>query len=162
MLPNLKHLDLSQNEIVLSECRLLFDDSCTWNQLLTLNIMFCSPFSETSNFVWFNQVLNDLNTVVGRSGLSSLERLGIDYYKNTDTIWPKLEKIHVFHCDALGLSNIIKIHSNYLPELRTLCIVDHHELDARLTRTLSEMGVSCHTFCAPWDDPFERCHCEET
>ena len=153
-LPNLRHLDLSLN--VLSEFGTLFGDSCTWNQLLSLNIMNSFGSSEADN------VLDDLNTVVGRGGLSSLQRLGIDYYKNTDTIWPKLEKIHGLHCFESVLSNIIKIRSHFLKELHTLCILHHHKNDARLTRKLSAMGVSCHQFCAPWDDPFRKCHCEET
>ena len=38
-LPNLKHLDLSENGIVLSDFMHLFDHQCTWNHLLSLNIM---------------------------------------------------------------------------------------------------------------------------
>ena len=155
-LPNLKHLDLSGNEVDLSKFRHLFGDSCTWNQLLSLNIMNSFGFNKADN------AINHLNTVVGQGGLSSLLRLGIDYYKNTNTIWPKLEKIHILQCNKTVLRKIIKIRSDCLPELHTLCIVRPDVYNARLTRKLSEMGVSCHKYCAPWDDPFEKCHCEET
>ena len=158
-LPNLKHLDLSENEIVLTKCSYLFEKSCTWNQLLDLNIMNTICFSSSS---LGEAVLDYLNTVVEGGGLSCLQRLGIDYYKNAVTIWPKLEKIRVVHCDEAVLSNIIEVRHECLPELHTLCIVRYELCDARLTRRLSEMGVLCHEFCAPWDDPFQKCHCEET
>ena len=158
-LPNLKHLDLSQNEIVLSDSRHLFQDSCNWNQLLSLNVVH--PFY----LRWMHEVdkvLGDLNSVVGRGGFSSLQRLGINYYNNTNIVWPQLEKIHVMHCDANILKNIIEIRSNFLPQLHTLCIAHCGPQDARLARKLSEIGVSFHEFYAPWDDPFRKCHCEET
>ena len=153
-LPSLKHLDLSLNNLVLSEFGNLFGYSCTWNQLLSLNIEASFGLGVVDN------VVDHLNVIVRQGGLSSLQCLCIDYYKNTDTIWPKLEKIHIAHCDETVMSNIINTRSDFLPELHTLCMEKRLTNDASLIRKLSEIGVLCHQFC-PWDDPFDKCHCEE-
>ena len=163
-LPSLKHLDLSNNEIVYSEFRQLFDDSCTWNQLLSLNIINAFHTYVVTYDGDSDKLLDHLDTVVRLGGFSCLQRLGINYYKyqNTNTIWPKLEKLHLLFCDEDSLRNIASsVRSGLLPELHTVCITRCLSFDANITRNLSKMGVSGHEFCAPWDDPFEKCHCEE-
>ena len=103
-----------------------------------------------------------LNTVVQQGNLSSLQHLGINSYRNADTVWSKLERICMKFCDEETLRNITSVRSAFLPALHTICIVDYDKYDARVTSTLSEMGVNCHEFRAPWDDPFypEKCHCQ--
>ena len=159
-LPIINHLDISRNKMSLSELRSLFDGYCGWNQLLSLDIKRTTnrtvPTEEDYN------ISDYMNTVVQQGKLSSLQHLGINSYQNTDTVWPKLERICMTFCDEETLRNITSVRSAFLPALHIICIVDYDKYDARIIDTLSEMGVSCHEFCAPWDDPFYpgKCHCQ--
>ena len=160
-LPTIKRLDISWNEMSLSTIRFLFDSSCGWNQLLSLDIK-----SDRAKYSFVSEedrkVSDYLNTVVQQGKLSSLQHLGINSYQNTDIVWPKLERICMNSCDEETLRNITSVRSAFLPALHTICIVHYDGYDARVTSTLAEMGVNCHEFRAPWDDPFYpgKCHCQ--
>ena len=162
-LPIIKHLDISRNEMSLSELRSLFDGSCGWNQLLSLDIKRTTNRTNRRGLTKEEYNISDyLNTVVQQGKLLSLQHLGINSYRNADTVWSKLERICMKFCDEETLRNITSVRSAFLPALHTLCIVHYDGYDARVTSTLSEMGVNCHAFCAPWDDPFYpgKCHCQ--
>ena len=161
-LPNLKHLDLSENGIVLSDFMHLFDHLCTWNHLLSLNIMNGTHDNEVGYSNEVDRILLYLNSVVTQGGLRSLQKLSINSYETTNILWPKLEKLCLLYCEKDSLGHISNaVDSFLLPTLRTVCIVRYQYYNANITRKLSQSGVSCHQYCAPWDDPFGKYHCQE-
>ena len=165
MLPNLKHLDISDNKINLSGFMSLFDFSCDWNQLLSLNVqdsLARASFVSSITTRRDKGTMDYLNKVVAQGGLSSLQDITVNWYENNNTVWSKLERICLKSCDDQSLQKIASVRTNYLPALHTLCIVEYGVYDANNIRKLSEMGVYCHEFCAPWDDPFYpgKCRCQ--
>ena len=159
----LKHLDISDNVMTLPEFMCLFDASCTWNQLLSLDIKRMTKLSD--GFDEDRKWTDCMNTIVKQGKLSSLQHLGINWYHTEDTVWPKLENLCLLYCNEDLLSNITTaVRSRFLPALHTVCVVHYDGYDARVTSTLTEMGLSCHEFCSPWDDPFYpgKCHCYES
>ena len=151
-LPLLKHLTISHNSLSLSEFKCLFHGSCTWNELLSLDIrggwMLCEDY---------------LNEIVSHGYLPSLQKLGIYRFENRNVHWNGLEKLMLRECNDEALSNIADAaRRGFQPALRTLCIRHFEGYDAEIVRTLSELGVSCHQTCFIEDDFHHRdkCHCE--
>ena len=156
-LPLLKHLDISDNDLSLSEFKYLFEGSCTWSKLFSLDIRGLFEASED------DQVMEYLNEIVGRGYLPSLQKLGINHFENRNVHWNRLEKLLLFQCEDDALCNIADaVRRGLQPALRTLCIEDFEGYDAEIVRTLSQLGVSCHKTCFIRDDFHHRykCHCE--
>ena len=86
-LPKLNHLDISSNPLDGTKYS-LFDFSCKWNQLLSLNIMYT------------NVSVDDLHRRVQSGCLSSLQELRISDYPHqpVDIVWPHL--LSGYHADT--------------------------------------------------------------
>ena len=178
----IKHLDISDNVTTLAEFMHQFDGSCTWNHLLSLQIQKtkCDVDVQDSQKTTIRtqrktkvsgcreedcKFIEYINDVVQQGKISSLKHLGMNCYQNTNTVWPKLERLSLLYCEEDSLSNIgDAVCSRFLPALHTVCIVRYDKYDARVTHRLSDMGVSCHEFSGPWDDPFYpgKCLCQKS
>ena len=155
-LPLLKHLDISYNKLSLSEFKCLFEGSCTWSDLLSLDIR--RAFINVRG----DQVTDYMNEIVSRGYLPSLQKLGINRFENRNVLWNRLEKLKLFECKDDALCNIADaVRRGLQPALRTLCIPDFEGYDAEIVRTLSQLGVSSHKSCFVRDDFHHRakCHC---
>ena len=75
-LPNLKHLDLSENGIVLSDFMHLFDHLCTWNHLLSLNIMNGIHDNEVGYIIEADRILLYLNSREYRATMAEENLIG--------------------------------------------------------------------------------------
>ena len=153
----MKHLDISDNELLLDEFMCLFDGPCAWNELITLHIINAFKANEDA------KVVDALNKMVSRGFISSLENLGIDRFFNRKVHWSRLQKLVLLECNGDALQNFADAVSwGYLPVLKTLCVKDFRGHNAEDVRWLSELGVSCHETCIPLDNEFSRvkCHCE--
>ena len=156
-LPLLKHLDISDNELSLSKFKCLFEGSCTWSDLLSLDIRGMIKVDEDY------QVMEYMNEIVSRGYLPSLQKLGINGFENRNVHWNRLEKLLLLQCKDDSLSNIADaVRRGLQPALSTLCIEDFEGYDAEIVRTLSQLDVSCHQTCFIRDDFRHRrkCHCE--
>ena len=163
-LPNFKHLDLSQCTLYRSESefpsellKYFFGGSCTWNELLTLDIR--NVFNESEDY----KVIDYLNERVSNGYLPSLTKLGINRFLNKKVFWTHLEKLKLNECDNDSLSNIADaVPSGFLPALNTLCIKYFEGYNADIVRTLSQHGVSCHKSYFFLYDLFhdDKCICE--
>ena len=106
MLPILKYLDISgyehrgSNKLSLSEFMSLFHGSCTWNELLTLDIRWVFDSSED------DRVIEYMNEIVSRGYLPSLQKLRINRFENKNTHWNRLEKLMLNYCEDYALRNI--------------------------------------------------------
>ena len=153
-LPLLKHLDISYIKLSLSEFKCLFEGSCTWSDLLSLDIR--RAFINVRG----DQVTDYMNEIVSRGYLPSLQKLGINRFENRNVLWNRLEKLKLFECKDDALRNIADaVRRGLQPALRTLCIPDFEGYDAEIVRTLSQLGVSCHKTCFIEDDFHHRCKC---
>ena len=152
-LPALRNLDISQNQSSLPEFKCLFTESCTWSELLSLDIRQTFKYDE------HDQAIDYLNEIVSRGYLSSLQKLGIRRFENKNVPWKNLEKIFLIDCTDDTLRNIAVAKKRYLPALQTLCIRDFEGHDADLVR---QLDVSCHRTCIPRGNRFSsaKCHCE--
>ena len=141
-LPDLKHLDISANDIDTNEAMTaLFGFSCTWNQLISLNIMN-TGFSH-----------NELHKKVESGCLSSLQELRISEYplQPVEVNWPHLQTLGIKNPNDSMLSNIAdaKEKENF-PSLNSVCLefswyeagpyLHTYKAFCRLTET----NVSCH------------------
>ena len=156
-LPLLNHLDISGNELHLTEFRCLFDGVCTWNELVSLDIRGMFGDSE------IDKVIDYINEIVSHSAVPSIRKLGINRFVNNNTHWKHLETLYLAECQDDVLCNIFNaVCSGYLPALRTLCAENFDGYNADYVRTLSQLGVSCHKTCVPYDNQFhrEKCLCE--
>ena len=141
MLPKLKYLEISfsSKKLSLSEFMSLFHGSCTWNELLTLDIRRAFDSSED------DRVIDYLNEIVSRGYLPSLQKLGTNRFGNKNIHWNHLEKLILYQCKDDELQNIAEaVFWEYLPALSTLCIEDFEGYDADIVHYLSHLGVSCH------------------
>ena len=159
-LPALRSLDISHNQLHLSELKCLFEESCTWNELLSLDIRHALAqglFLHDKD----DQVIDFMNDIVSRGYLPSLQRLGINRFDNRNVHWNPLEKLFLVGCE---LSNITDaVFWGYLPTLNTLCVEYFEWRNAEDVRLLSQLGVSCHTTNIPSGNKFSRakCYCEK-
>ena len=156
-LPILKHLNICDNNLSLSDFKCLFDEPCTWRELLTLDIR--KAFKDVQD----DQVIDYMNEIVSCGYLSALQKLGINHFENRNVHWNRLEKLILNQCQDNALRNVADAVGRKLqPALRTLCIEDFEGYNAEIVRTLSQLGVSCHkTYFI--DDDFhhrDKCLCE--
>ena len=136
----------------------LFDESCTWNELIGLDIRnaFKGNYED-------DKVVDALNKIVSLGFLSSLTKLGINRFLNKKVHWSRLEKLFLLKCEDDTLRNISDAISwGYLPAFQTLCVKVFEGHNAEVVSFLSELGVSCHRTCEPLGNEFSRvqCHCE--
>ena len=120
-LPQLKHLDISENDKL--DLRGLFENGCTWSQLKGLSI---SLVDEISDYKWLAR-----NVRLGC--LSSVEQLRLwthgDDISSSDTTWSHLEKLEIFvlHFATNTRTVISKIggvcEEDNFPALRTVCVM---------------------------------------
>ena len=104
-----------------------------------------------------------MNEIVSRGFLPSLQKLGINRFENRNVHWNRLEKLMLIQCEDDALRNIADaVCWGYLPVLQTLCVKNFAGYNADFVRTLSQLGVSCHQTCIPFDNQFDReeCVCE--
>ena len=157
-LPLLKHLDISENKLSLSDFVCLFDESITWNELVSLDIR-----NAFNNDAQDDKVIDYMNELVSHGCLSSLKKLGINHFLNRNKCWC-LEKLVLLFCKSDTLRNITDgVRCGYFSELQTLCIENFSGHNAGVVRTLSQLGVWCHKTCIPYDNQYnrEKCLCEK-
>ena len=129
----------------------LFDGPCTWNGLLSLDIRERLKHKDDDN------IINYMNEIVSQGFLPSLQKLGINRFENRDTHWNCLEKLTLIYCEDNALRNISDaVCWGYLPVLHTLCVKHFEGYNADYVRTLSQLGVSCHRTCVPFDIIIDR------
>ena len=157
-LPELKHLDLSNNKMTGEGLMSLFDTSCPWNQLLSLDI--------GNNLVGRSDITCAFMKKVETNGLlGSLHELGIDDYPSGEIIWPDLKVLYFPHCSVKSFRNISEaVNGGCFPSLRTICVKKFESYDASLLRTLQKRNIYPHKAIAPFYDPLTRvrCYCQIT
>ena len=112
-IPQMKHLDISDNPDLYHCLNAFFENKCTWNQLLTLN------FRDTL------AVNEHLNNFVASGCLSSLQELTACKLNNwtITTKWQNLQKLCVYGCDKDALETIVHaFEKGFLHSLNTLCV----------------------------------------
>ena len=128
------------------------------NELITLDIR--GMFKEGED----EKVIDYINEIVRHGCLSCLQNLGINRFQNRNVHWNCLEKLFLTDCKDDSLRNITDAAIwGYQPVLHTLCIKSFRGYNADIVCTLSQLGVSCHETCIPFDNqfPFENCLCEK-
>ena len=157
-LPELKHLDLSNNRMAGEGLMSLFDTSCRWNQLLGLDI--------GNNLLGRSDITYALMKKVETNGLlGSLQELGIDDYPSVEIIWPEMIFLYLPHCSVNSFRNISEaVHRDCFPALRTICVEKFESYDASLVGTLQKRNIYCHEAITPFYDPLTRvrCYCQIT
>ena len=154
-LPELKVLDINRNKITGSEVMHLFAHSCTWSQLLGLDISK-NLLDKTDGTYFMVRVKTD-------GLLCHLQQLGIDIYTNVGTLWPSLRFLYLPWCatETLGL---IKndICADLFPALRTICVGQFEMYDGFVISNMSERKIHCHKTFVPFEDPFSsvKCYCQ--
>ena len=144
-LPRLRYLDLSENAMISSDFKCLFDNSCRWDQLLTLNIMG-TLLSKVDNFV---------TLVETYSLLGSLLEIEMASFPNVTKQWIHLKAISLPHFIEGSVRNITAaVDQGFLPSLRTIRVVEFSTYDTELIQSLSKRKIDCHKICVPFDDPF--------
>ena len=157
-LPLLECFDISYNRLSLSKLKCLFGASCTWSDLLSLNIR--DTFKDV---IEYNTVIDYINDIVSRGYLPSLTKLRINGFQNKNAHWSHLEKLMLVKCDDDALRSIAEaVRSGFLPALSTLCIQRFEGYDAEIVRRLSQLGVSCHKTYSheEYFSNLEKCFCE--
>ena len=140
--PELKHLDLSQNEGLQAEYEYLFSDCTEWNELLQLN---CDQPSANSD--------QDLESLVNSGCLKSLHKLIVSVFEgkilreNQPDIWPALTELEVrvpFMTLVEPLRNIsIAVESGLFPKLEKLCLtLSFPETDSKKIEALRKEILS--------------------
>ena len=116
-LPVLRHLDISRNDQYHLNLNVLFEDSCTWDQLISLNIL---------GILGRSQLSKQIKKMKNREMLCSLRELflsGSSHYKNwyLSKRWPLLETLHLYDWNYQFLADIIKaVDGDLLPSLLTV------------------------------------------
>ena len=160
-LPELRYLDISGNKLDSSEAvNSLFDHSCTWNELIGLNIMD-TEFSQSK-----------LHKRVESGFLSSLQELRISNYpyEAVNITWPTLQILGTKNPSKMMLDNVADAVVEYrLPALRKVCLefesyppeTDLHTFES--FHRLSEAKISCHVFTCR-DEFFvkSKCICQQS
>ena len=163
-LPALKCLNISHGRSSLTAFKELFNKSCTWNELLSLDIRAMFDLDSDCGRGMLNvlDMIDYMNEIVSCGYLSSLQKLGINRFENRNVHWNHLETIFLTECKDDALRNIADTREKYLPALQTLCVNMYQAYDVDNIRTLSKLGVSCHKTCEPLGNRFSnaKCHCE--
>ena len=114
-LPQLKHLDISSNVLLKTELKCLFDGGCTWNHLLSLNLL-CNQYENNRG------IIDCLNEAVSRGCPCLLQELAIDYCEVRETCWSQLRKLYLLHCSFDDLGHILdSADKDFLPVLYSVC-----------------------------------------
>ena len=155
-LPKLKHLDISGNKLDSNEAvSSLFDHYCTWDKLISLNIMD-TGFSQS-----------ELHKRVESGCLSSLKELRItDYpYEVVDITWPVLRILGTNNPSQILLANVADaVEDCKFPTLQYVCLeffsirseANHYSFFE--FHRLSKANISCHVFTGK-DDFCEKSKC---
>ena len=150
-LPRLKHVDLSKNVMTVSEFAHLFDNSCTWNQLLSLDIRGTLLSSHCVAEFWTKVKIDDL--------LTSLQEFMLDSYPDVKTYRTNLKTLGLSQCTSESLQNVIdNIDQGNLPVLRTICFQEFEPYDATVVNSLSERNIDCHKIFASFATT--KCYCQ--
>ena len=155
-LPQLKHLDISDNGLSRIELESLFLGGCTWNHLLSLNMFI------NENLMNPGSILDCLNRAVSRGCLSSLQELAIDYFWVHRACWSHLRKLYLSVYSLESLNFIAdSADQGFLPVLSSVCLKNFYftENTAHTFRRLSEKGILIHQRIIPVDDPFSIFNC---
>ena len=146
-LPELKHLDISDNDELKGYVRYLFEHGCKWEKLLHLNMDGKVP-TRYSQFV----------RLVQSGCLQSLEFLrfsaGQDFSQHTSVTWPSLQGLHISSssCSKGELISAVYtlVEQGEFPFLNTVCLnaqlLPERRLESSLEsmdRTLTEALNSC-------------------
>ena len=151
-LPKLKHLDLSDNKMTVSELMCLFDFECKWERLISFEIR-----RTLYDNYYVQDFVQKLMICVMADGLCSLQHLGIDSLPCVNTRWSTLKVLFLPRCTEETLSKIKHVVAQgNLPALRSVCIEKWEECDASLGNYFSERNIHCHQTCSPFDDPLSN------
>ena len=134
--PQLKHLDISHNMLSTSDLRCL-GNSCSWDDLLTLNITGIDIVGNVS-------VLDNFRFVQ--------ELCVFDYpLEKVKTKWPHLRIICLYISDRTLLEQALQniwyaVQEGFFPVLSRICFDFFIEetWDTPIVRRLSELNISCH------------------
>ena len=147
-LPQLTCLDLSNNKVTGSDLMHLFDNSCTWNQLLSLDIR--------RNLLNSSDATKFMTKVKADNLLGSLQEFMIDSYQDVKIYMPKLETLGLSQCTSESLQNVINnIDRGFLPALRTICFEEFEPYDATVVGSLFERNIYCHKAFASFATHFK-------
>ena len=153
-LPQLTHLDISNNVLLKAEFKRLFDGGCTWNHLLSLNLL--------GNKGDDDGVIDCLYEAVNHGCLSSLQELAINTFEVRKTCWPQLKKLYLLYFRFDHLEKLVKsTNQGFLPVLHSVCVRNFYydENSPQMLCRLSEKGVSIHQRITPEVDPFTTLIC---
>ena len=140
-LPELKHLDISQNDGLKGQVRYLFEYGCKWEKLLHLNVdgNLSTRYSQLSRPV--------------RSGcLKSLEFLRFsseeDFSQQGSVAWPSLKSLHISSKTYSKGEIVSAVHTlvkqGEFPSLNTLCVNAQLLPERQLKSTIKSMDSSLH------------------
>ena len=140
-LPELKHLDISQNDELKDQVRYLFEHGCKWERLLHLNVdgNLSTRYSQLSRAV--------------RSGcLKSLEFLRFsseeDFSQQSSVAWPSLKSLHISSKSYSKGEIVSAVHTLFkqgkFPSLNALCVNAHLLPEKQLKSTIKSMDSCLH------------------
>ena len=163
-LSELRHLHIYN--CVPSEFNSLFDESCTWNNLLTLTTAnrYRNPLKYHARFDHaYPNYLTEAVIKRFSACLSSVEELGVIAFQVENTRLNHLRKLYLKYWHESDQKNIADaVDKGLLPALQTVCFAYFSPEGDSLCR-LSNKGVSFHQRIPPQDDPFTRfiCICQQ-
>ena len=150
-LPNLRHLDLSDNKQKHLKC--LFENPYALNKRHSLHGRGTIDDSDIVDFAKMAKC----------SGLAhSLQELGVDRFWNLNVQWPQMKTLCLSYCSEYSLQSIADaVDQGFLPVLNTICVDVVNVFDDSILRSLTERNINLHRACSPWGHPFAsvRCHC---
>ena len=128
-LPELKHLDLSDNEVIIGQWRHLFSQSQQWSHLLSLNV----------KQKWDTQFREDYRHLVNQVRLGALENVqhltlccdnNLSAESYLDVAWPNVQSLDIhspFEPNSTELVDVlqqvvISVEKGILPQLHTLTV----------------------------------------
>ena len=162
-LSELRHLHIS--DLAQYQFNSLFDEGCTWNNLLTL-----TAATETESIIYYVQgehaYPNYLpEAIIKRFSacLSSVQELGAEGFQVENTRLNHLKKLYLDYWMEADQKNIADaVDKGLLPALQTVCFGYFSPEGDSLCR-LSDKGVSFHQRIPPEDDPFTTliCVCQQ-
>ena len=140
-LPELKHLDVSENDGLKGQVRYLFEHGCKWEKLLHLNVdgKFPTRYSQLSRSI--------------RSGcLKSLEFLRFsseeDISQHVGVTWPKLKSLRIssktYSKGEIASAVHTLIKQGEFPSLNTLCVNAQLLPHRLMSSTIKSMDNSLH------------------
>ena len=164
-LSELRHLHI--HDLDPSKINSLFDESCTWNYLMTLTTVTWNHLVATVYPVDIEDTYIDYlpEAVIKRFSacLSSLQELGVIAFQVENTRLNHLRKLYLEYWLRSDQKNIADaVDEGLLPALQTVCFRYFSPEGDSLCR-LSDKGVSFHQRIPPQDDPFTRfiCICQQ-